>query len=122
MSVAIPCKMDYYLGMIQNERAFVLMVDGKVKAFIGYFIGEKHDIPRFTDKEPWSIVYDFHLGTHCYVDQLITDKDDDNGNLSFRVWKSFRQHILDKFTNVRVLTWNRYKRGCVHVCSKSIRN
>ena len=118
----MPCKMDYYIWMLRNDRAFILMVDGKVKAFIGYFIGEKHDIPRFIDREPWSVIHDFCDGTHCYIDQLITDKEYGNGNLSFRVWGSFRQHILDKHRNVKIIMGVRYKGGKTHVRSKSIRD
>lgn len=109
-------KIDYYKYMIANERALTY---GTGKALITFFIGMPYDRQRFLDKEPWTIIDDDPDGTMCYVDQMITDKDDNNKH-SYILWKLLIDHIRNKFVNVTTLTWNRYKGGKSHVRTKRI--
>jgi len=113
-------KNAYYNTMMAGDRAMVFKYEDGVKCIITYFIGMLYDRNRFVNKEPWTIVPDNVDGSVCYVDQMITDKED-NHTYSKKVWGMLVDHILNKYKDVKQITWNRYKGGVVHVYSKSIR-
>ena len=110
---------EYYWRMLERERLVPIRFGSRMVGFITYYIGTNPD--KYVRDNPWDVLDDEPtVGTVCFVDQLITDKNYENWKYSRKVWHDFRDFIRNSYPNVEVIRWNRVKEGVVHVYYKSI--
>lgn len=111
---------NYYMTMLKKDRAFPVKINGKLKCFITYFIGNGN-IDKYVRDDPWSIVDDEpKTGDTVYVDQCVSDKGSENHKYNKIVFGMFIKHVKNNFPKVTKLRWNRFKNGVVHVYKKEI--
>ena len=111
---------QYYYKMLEKNRLFPIATkeSNNLGGFITFYIG--NDENKYVRDNPWSVLEDEPEGGKiCFVDQLITNKDKTNAQLSFKVWKEFKNYIKQRFHQVEQIRWNRQKGG-TNVFSKSI--
>jgi len=98
----------YYKEMLKRNRLLPFFVDGKMKCFITYFIGNG-DMKKYTEKDSWAVVDDEpKTGTVAYIDQLVSDHEV-NHKYSRRVWDILENHIRENYPQVIQIRWNRLK-------------
>ena len=113
-------QLQYYHIMYQRDRLMPIFYNNKLKGFITYYIGIL-DI-KYYKYDPWQIIDDEpDIGTVCYIDQLITDKEKGNNRHSKYVFKMFIDYIKWKYPKVIYLKWARYKGGKSFIYNKAIR-
>jgi len=109
----------YYKEMLKRNRLLPIFVEGKMKCFITYFIGNG-DINKYTQKDSWTVVDDEpKTGDTAYIDQLISDHEI-NHRFSKIVWNILINHIKGNYPQVKQLRWNRLKNGIVKTYKKEI--
>lgn len=106
--------------MLKRNRAFPVHVNGKLKCFITYFIGNGN-VDKYVRDDSWSIVDDEpETGDTCYLDQCISDKSKENYRYNKLVFGFFIDHIKKEFPKVNTIRWNRVKNKNVYVYKKDI--
>lgn len=111
-------QIEYYYEMIAKDRFVPIIINGKVRGFITYFIGG-NDSCKYIRNNPWSIVDDEPThGTICYIDQCISNKSINNAKYSMQVFNEFIGHIRRKFPRVHTIRWNRFKNKKLYIYHK----
>ncbi len=115
-------RVDYYRKMSVAERLMPIIHEGRVAAFMTYYIC--NDPTIFINRtDQWQFTPDDPTGHICYIDHLITDKDKDNPYHSLLVWHNFKEFIKRKYPAVDIIVWKRYnfKKGESHVYTENLR-
>jgi hypothetical protein len=102
-------KRPYFREMLKRGRFFPLIYEGKLHAFITYFIGNENE-EKYIRDDPWSVIEDEPWGCICYIDQVWTSKDKKNPQRSFNAWKRFKEYIKKEYPSVRYFRWNRWNK------------
>ena len=109
----------YYKEMLKRNRLLPVFVNGKMKCFVTYFIGNGN-VDKYTQKDSWVVVDDEpKTGDTAYIDQLVSDHEV-NHKYSRAVWDILINHIKETYPQVKQLRWNRYKNGVVKTYKKEI--
>ena len=110
---------QYYFEMAKKNRLLRLNIDGKVIGLITFFIGN-YNIDKYINRDQWSIVDDEPDGNTLYIDQLLTDKSDDNPYYSLFVWQNIKKFIRKNFSNVKTIRWNRWKNNRINIYKEEL--
>lgn len=98
----------YYHQMLEKRRLFPVFQNGKMKAFITFFITD--DVQPYVEADPWDVLSDLPNGKYCYVAQLVTDKEKINSVRSHKVLSEFKDYIHQMFGSVEVFYWRRWNK------------
>ena len=112
--------MEYYTAMLERNRVMPFMKDGRMVCILCFYVGDKQDLDRFINSDPWSVVEDKPSGELAYIAQLITDKDVKNPALSYQIWSRFKDYIKAEYPSTRIICWRRWKNDKVYIFNKKI--
>jgi hypothetical protein len=112
---------EYYTTMLERNRVMPFMKDGRLVCIICYYIGNKEDLERFINTDPWDVVEDKPSGELAYIAQCITDKDKRNPALSYQIWNIFKNYIKAEYPSVKTICFRRWKNNKVYVFNKKIK-
>jgi len=102
-------QVSYYHKMNLANRLLPLKINGELKGFITFFID--NEIGKYINRYPWDFVNDNPEGNTLYIDQFLSNKEDDNPKLSLGVWFNIKQYFKQNYPHVERIIWVRYKNG-----------
>ncbi len=107
--------------MLKKGRAIPIMRDGKMSIIVTFYIGNGNP-NKYIDRDPWSVIEDEpDTGDTVYIDQMISDKNQENVRLIHSLFSEVNKSIKDNFPQVRYMRWNRYKGGITRVYKRIIK-
>ena len=100
---------EYYYTMMKKDRLIPIIKDNHLIGFITYYIGND-DVNKYVRDDPWVILDDEPFtGNICYIDQMITNKEDENHQYSWWIFGMLLGYICKQYPQVQFVRWNRYK-------------
>jgi hypothetical protein len=97
---------QYYQEMIKKDRLMPIIINGKLAAFITFYITNNEN--EYDDIDSWAVLDNNENGHIVCIRQMITDRNPYNHNFAFHTFRSFRQYIKNKFPSVNLIIWRRY--------------
>ncbi len=102
----IALRKDYYFQMLQKGRLMPFFDGKRMVAFITFYI--TNNMRRYVEADPWAVLDDDCHGDVCYISQMLTTRNKDDGRLNFQVWHRFKEYIKKNFGNVKSIHWRRW--------------
>ena len=113
---------EYYKEMLKKDRLIPVFIQGEFKGLITFFIGDESEEDRYIRDDMWSVVEENNPnGEVLYIDQFLSDHDVKNARWGVYFWNKLIIYIKERFPQIKIIRWNRFKNNKVNTYRKRIR-